>query len=453
MLGFRCGRTMELRLALKRLEDRGLLEVIEERVSVEYEAAAYLKRWDGRKAVLLRRPVLRGGGDSTFQVAGNVATSRRAIQMLLGANNMREVRNGIRRALNNPIPPVEDEPEWVRMETDLESLPILRHYTGEPGPYMTASIVIFRDDNGSFSSSYHRMLPIGRDRLVLRAVEGRRLSRAVERCEEANRNLPVAVSIGSPVEVMIASAVPAESTDKMALAGGIAGEPVSLSPCPDVEAWAPSSSEIVICGEILAGERAPEGPFYEILGKDVVRQQPVLRVRGIYARSSAIYQAILPAGMEHQLLMGLPVEPLIEERVSEVADVVDVAMTPGGAGWIEVAISIRKRSPDQPTLAGLMAISAHKSLKRVIVVDEDVDVSDYVEVMRAVLQRAHIPEDFKSIPGIKGSSLDHSNLREVEVDGETRIIRLPQGKMIVDATIKGPRDLVEKPTNPYITSG
>ncbi len=441
---------MDLRLALKRLEDSDLLHVIEKETSVEYEMAAHLKKWDGKKAVLFEKPLLPDGRESPFRVVGGVATSRETLLTSFGISDMKEMRGRIRRALKNPVPAVEGDPEWVRANIELSDLPILKHYTGEPGPYMTASIVVFKDEDGLFSSSYHRMMPIGDKKLVLRAVEGRKLSRTIERFSERGEDLPAAISIGSPLEVMVASAVPAENMDKMALAGGIAGEPVSISPCEGVEAWAPSSSEIVVCGKILAGERAPEGPFYEILGKDIVRQQPVFEVEEIYARPGGFYQAILPAGSEHQLLMGLPVEPLIEDRVSEVADVVDVAMTPGGAGWIEVAISIRKSSPDQPALAGLMAIAAHKSLKRVIVVDDDVDVSDYVEVMRAVLQRAHIPDDFKVISGIKGSSLDHSNLREIELDGERRLIRLPQGKMIVDATVKGPRELTERPRNPYL---
>ncbi len=441
---------MELRLALKRLEERDLLHVVGKETSVEYEIAAHLKKWDGKKAVLFEKPLLPDGRRSAFRVVGGVATSRETLLASFDISDMKEMRDRIRGALKNPIPPVEGDPEWVRANITLSDLPVLKHYTGEPGPYMTASVVVFKDEDGAFSSSYHRMMPIGDKKLVLRAVEGRKLSRTIERFSERDQDLPAAISIGSPLEVMVASAVPAENMDKIALAGGIAGEPVSVSPCEGVEAWAPSSSEIVICGKILAGERAPEGPFYEILGKDIVRQQPVFEVEEIYARPDGFYQAILPAGSEHQLLMGLPVEPLIEDRVSEVADVVDVAMTPGGAGWIEAAISIRKSSPDQPALAGLMAIAAHKSLKRVIVVDDDVDVSDYVEVMRAVLQRAHIPDDFKVISGIKGSSLDHSNLREIELDGEKRLIKLPQGKMIIDATVKGPKELTERPRNPYL---
>ncbi len=441
---------MEFREAVKRLKEEGLLEVIDDPVSVEYEAAAYLKRFDGSKAVLIRNPVMKDGRPSSFSIVGGVATSRRTLLASLGISNIRELRGRIRNALKNPTEYKESEPCWTKINLRLTDLPILRHYTGEPGPYMTASIVIFRGTDGLLSSSYHRMMPISENRVVLRAVEGRKLSRTIEKFRERGKELPVAVSIGSPVEVMVASAVPAENVDKIKMAGGISGVPVEMSKCDEVDAWAPSTSEIVLCGRILPREIALEGPFYEILGKDIRRMQPILEIDGIYTRKNAIYQAILPASREHELLMGLPVEPLIEERVSEVADVVDVAMTPGGAGWIEVAISIRKASDDQPTLAGLIAISAHKSLKRVIVVDEDVDVSNYLEVMKAVLQRAHIPDDYKMISGIKGSSLDHSNLREAVIDGERRLIRLPQGKMIIDATRKGPIELTEKPENPYL---
>ncbi len=441
---------MEFRCALERLRNEGLLEVVDSPASVKYEIAAYLKRLDGHKAVLFEKPLLMDSRSSPFRVAGGIATSKDTLSVSLGLDKVRELRNRIKKALKNPIKWRESEPKWIKTNMTIQDLPVLKHYVGEPGPYLTSSIVIFRDDSGVFSSSYHRMMPISDKRLVLRAVEGRKLNRTIENYERRKRELPVAVSIGSPVEVIIASAVPAENIDKIQLAGGISGYPVEMSRCEDVNAWAPSSSEIVLCGRILPEVRAPEGPFYEILGKDIRRMQPVLEIDSVYVREDPIYQAILPASREHEILMGLPVEPLIEDRVSEVVDVVDVSMTPGGAGWIEVAISIKKTEHDQPTLAGLMAISAHKSLKRVIIVDDDVDVSDYIEVLRAVLQRAHIPDDYKILSGIKGSSLDHSNLREIYLDGESHMIRLPQGKMIIDATKKGPKELMEKPKNPYI---
>ncbi len=438
--------TLELREAVGKLKERGLLDIITESKSVIYQIARELKLRDGRKAVLLESPKLPDGTHSPLKVVGGIATSRETISVAAGMSYF-DLRDRMKEAIKERIQHVRGEPLWRRHDMAINDLPILKHYEGEPGRYLTSSIVIFRDERGIFSSSYHRMLILSERKLVLRAVEGRKLSRTISKFREKREELPVAVSIGSPIEVMLASAMPAEGYDKLSIAGGIVRKPVEMSSCEEVDAWAPCESEIVICGYITI-EDADEGPFYEILGKDIVRKQPVLRVEEIHLREGALYQAILPASREHELLMGMPVEPLIMGRVSEVADVIDVSMTPGGGGWVEVAISIRKESPDQPALAGLMAISAHKSLKRVIVVDDDVDVSNYVDVMKAVIQRAHIPDDYKIISGIKGSSLDHSNLRFIEIDSHKRLIRLPQGKLIIDATKKGPKELFEPPSIP-----
>ncbi len=436
---------MELRRAVNLLASRGLLDTVDRR-SVIYQIARELKIRDGKRALLVKEPILPSGERSGIRVVGGIATSRETISAATGLPYSK-LRERMKEAIKNRVPPSRGSPLWKRANLSLHELPILKHYQGEPGRYLTSSIVIFRDESGNYSASYHRMLLLPGNRVVLRAVEGRKLHRTISKFREIGEDLPVAVSIGSPVDVMLASAMPAEGYDKLSIAGAISGRSVPISPCEDVDAWAPSESEIVLCGRIT-GKDEREGPFYEILGKDIVRRQPVMEVDEIHLREGAIYQAILPASREHELLMGMPVEPLIMERVSEVADVVDVAMTPGGGGWIEVAISIRKENDDQPALVGLMAISAHKSLKKVIVVDEDVNVNDYVEVMKAVVQRAHLPDDYKFISGVKGSSLDHSNLRYVQVDGEIRLIKLPQGKLIIDATKKGPKELFEPPVIP-----
>ncbi len=123
-------------------------------------------------------------------------------------------------------------------------------------------------------------------------------------------------------------------------------------------------------------------------------------------------------------------------------------MTPGGFGWLEAAVSIRKSFEGQPVMAAIAAINAHRSLKRVIVVDDDVDVYNYEEVMRAVNQRAHVPDDYIFIKGARGSTLDHSNVRYMEMDGNKVAVVFPQSKLIIDATIKGPRELYEKPSFP-----
>ena len=437
-----------LRRSLEALEEAGLLRVFGDRLSVDYEIAKRLMSTEGRSAALFTSPVLRTGEISQFRVVGGVASGRELMAKLLGVNQ-REIWRVLRSAVEAGVPPSPGHtPEWdLKVEpVDLERLPILRHYVGEAGPYVTAGIVVVRDEStGGYSASYHRMMPISRDRVVLRAVEGRKLHRLITEAEAEGRPLDVAVAIGVGPGLMLAGAIPAEDRDKLAIAGAVEGRPVRLTPCESVDADAPVEAEILLEGRILPGERADEGPFYEIFGKDIVRKQPVMEVRSIRARSDAIYQAILPGGREHELLMGLPVEPILWEAASRHAKVVGVAMTPAGGRWIEAAVAIEKEYEGQAVQVALAMMAAHKSLKRVIVVDSDVDVYDYEQLMRAVVQRTYPPRDFIVIGNILGSSLDHSNLALVEIDGEARRVRLPYAKMIIDATIKGPRELYERP--------
>ena len=80
--------------------------------------------------------------------------------------------------------------------------------------------------------------------------------------------------------------------------------------------------------------------------------------------------------------------------------------------------------------------------------DSDVNVYDYLEVMKAVVQRADPARDYHVLRGAMGSTLDHSNLRYEVIGGERVLVEGPRSKLVIDATIKGPRELFEKPVIP-----
>ncbi|MCD6592114.1 MAG: UbiD family decarboxylase, partial [Thaumarchaeota archaeon] len=108
------------------------------------------------------------------------------------------------------------------------------------------------------------------------------------------------------------------------------------------------------------------------------------------------------------ILMGMPREAAIYMEVSRVCDVVDVRLTPGGCNWLHCAISIRKRSDEDPRRVIETALRAHRSLKHVIVVDEDIDLSDPVQLEWAIATRSQLDKDLILKPGEYGSSLDPS---------------------------------------------
>ena len=180
----------------------------------------------------------------------------------------------------------------------------------------------------------------------------------------------------------------------------------------------------------ITGESAKEGPFVDITQTlDLIRDQPVAKIERIYVKPDPLFHAILPAGYEHRLLMGLPREVTIFKEVSKVCDVVDVRLTPGGCSWLHAVVKIRKRKPDDPRNAIDRAFKGHSSLKHVFVVDEDIDIEDPESIEWAFATRFQGDRDM-IMKRERGSSLDPS------ADPRTR----ETTKMGFDLTIPMDRD-------------
>ncbi|HIQ39259.1 MAG TPA: UbiD family decarboxylase, partial [Methanothermococcus okinawensis] len=158
---------------------------------------------------------------------------------------------------------------------------------------------------------------------------------------------------------------------------------------------------------------------------DKVRKQPVIRITSLKRKENPIFHALLPGGIEHKVLMGLPQEPRIFKGVrNAVPTVKDVVLTEGGCCWLHAVISIEKRTEGDGKNAILAALASHPSLKHVVVVDEDIDIHDPKDVEYAIATRVQADRDVIIIKGAKGSSLDPS----IDEDKTT-------AKMGIDATI------------------
>jgi len=149
----------------------------------------------------------------------------------------------------------------------------------------------------------------------------------------------------------------------------------------------------------------------------------------IYHRDDAIFHAILPAGPEHCLLMGMPREASIYEALrTNNIDVRDVHLTPGGSSWLHGVISLASHGKGEGIRAGELALEAHPSMKHVMVVDDDIDIFDPRMVEWALATRFQGDEDLAVHPDQRGSSLDPSSN-----NGRTC-------KLIFDATIPAGRE-------------
>lgn len=134
----------------------------------------------------------------------------------------------------------------------------------------------------------------------------------------------------------------------------------------------------------------------------------MVKVERIWSKKDPVFQLLLPGGLEHYLLMGVPREPIIYRTVRQaVPRVRNVRLTEGGCCWLNGVVSISKNKEGDGVNAVMAAFTGHTSMKNVIVVDDDIDIFDDREVEWAVATRMQADRIIR-IPCAAGSSLDPS---------------------------------------------
>lgn len=305
--------------------------------------------------------------------------------------------------------------------TDPDDVPFPTYFKGDGGPYVTSGI-FHASFGGTSNLSFHRMMHLGSGRFAIRVVP-RHLHALLSEAKKDGQDLPACVSIGCDLPSLIAASCSTEyGLDELGIASSIhrtaTGGPLkTFRPLKDGPK-SPMGSEIVLCGRITHDE-APEGPFVDITGtRDLsgMGGQPVFETDLCLTRKDPIMHVLLPGGMEHFMLMGLPKEPAIMQSVKKVIPTVRaVRLTEGGCCWLHGAVSIRKQKEGDGKNAIMAAFTGHPSMKRVIVVDDDIDIFDDRALEWAVATRFQPATDLVVIEGARGSTLDPS----LDPDGTT----------------------------------
>lgn len=270
---------------------------IEEKVDLKYEAAGILKDLDGTPVYFKK-----------YKMIGNIYSSPDLFSNSVGLKDFSEWIPFFLKARYNFGKLVEKKPTFKTKKISILDLPILTHYEKDAGPYITSDALIAKKDNKT-NVSTHRILILNETELTLRIVRRHLYSMFMD-AKEHGEDLPVDVCIGVPSSVQIAAATSLDPLEnELELASALEGGQLDLiNGLPE--------SEIIIKGKLLHDKTADEGPFVDITGKyDIIRQEPILEIDEIIAKEDYIYHALLPAGQDHQFLMGLPRVPIIFDEV------------------------------------------------------------------------------------------------------------------------------------------
>jgi UbiD family decarboxylase len=418
------------------MEEKNEIVHITEQVSPCFEVSSIIKAFDSGPITFFDNVE----GHNT-KIVANVSGSRLRICSSLNVDR-KKLSQKIIESWRSPINPkiVKNGPgKEVNEKPKLSRIPVLTHFEKDAGAYITAAIISAKGPDGKIENvSIHRLLVLDDNHLAIRIVP-RHLLHLLKIVAERNIDLEVAITLGLHPAVLLAAASPVPfGVSEFGVANKLLENKMRLIKCESVDAFGLADAEIILEGTISVEEKTLEGPLVDITGTyDTQRRQHVIEITNVMHREDYIYQALLPSGMEHRLLMGLPREVLIWETVSKVVPTVRaVNLSSGGFGWLHAIISIEKHTDGDGKNALTAAFAAHPSLKHAVVVDTDIDVYDLEEVEKAIATRFQADDDMIVIPHVRGSTLDPS------ADQETGLTT----KLGIDATrsLTKPRERFEE---------
>jgi UbiD family decarboxylase len=393
-----------MRQFIDKLAREGKVIEIGEAVSSKYEVASICAEHEQKG-----QPVLFHAVDGSHKVIMNLVGGRNTLAELLGtttANTVQFMAKIPEGGEGGTVNIVADSPtKEVVKEPYLGEVPILTYFSRDGGAYITGGVVVAELD-GVRNASFHRMMVLDDKRLAARLVPSRHLYMMHREAIERGEELKVGIAIGVDPLILLAAATRVPLGREFEYASALKSEPIELFKLDNGVAI--PHAEIAFEG-FVGDERAKEGPFLDITGTyDKIRSEPVITLTRMYHKRDPIYHAILPSGVEHKLLMGVPYEPLIFRAVERMARVKNVFLTDGGCCYLHAVVQIKKEKEGEAKNAVIAAFAAHPSLKRVVVVDDDIDIFNPDDVEYAIATRVRWDEDVVLIPKAKGSSLDPS---------------------------------------------
>src|SRR3989454_868286 len=246
--------------------------------------------------------------------------------------------------------------------------------------------------------------------------------------------IPVAVALGlDPITAYSASAPLPKHIDEFMMAGFLRGAPVELVKGVTVDLEVPANAEIVLEGYIEKDELGDEGPFGDHTGYYTAAEPfPVFHVSAMTMRRDAIYPSIVVGKPpQEDAWLGKATERIFLPAIrATVPEIVDYDLPVAGAFHNCCIVSIRKAFPGHghKAMHAIWGLGRLSLTKRVVVVDEHVDVHDYAQVLFYAGANVDPARDVVLAEGPL-DHLDHAPVRQ-----------FVGGKLGIDATAKLPEE-------------
>jgi 4-hydroxy-3-polyprenylbenzoate decarboxylase len=288
-------------------------------------------------------------------------------------------------------------------EVDLSRYPIQTCWPQDAGPLITWGLTVTSGPHKKRQNlGVYRQQVIGSNKVIMRwlAHRGGALDYR-EHCQaHPGQPFPVAVALGADPATILAAVTPVPDTlSEYQFAGLLRGSRSELVKCIGSDLRVPASAEMVLEGAILPGDTALEGPFGDHTGYYNEQETfPVFTVQRITTRRDPLYHstytgkppdepAVLGAALNEVFV------PILQKQYPEI---VDFYLPPEGCSYRLALVSIRKQYPGHAkrVMFGIWSyLRQFMYTKFIVVVDEDVDIRDWKEVVWALTTRVDAVRD------------------------------------------------------------
>ena len=286
---------------------------------------------------------------------------------------------------------------------DLSSLPIQHCWPGDVAPLITWGLTVTRGPQKARQNlGIYRQQVLGPNKVIMRwlAHRGGALDFRDHCLQHPGQAFPVAVALGADPATILAAVTPVpDSLSEYQFAGLLRGAKSEVVQCLGSDLQGPASAEIVLEGHIDPAETALEGPYGDHTG--YYNEQatfPVFTIDRLTRRSQPIYHSTYTGKPpDEPAMLGVALNevfvPLLQKQFPEI---VDFYLPPEGCSYRLATVSIRKQYPGHAkrVMFGIWSfLRQFMYTKFIIVVDDDIDVRDWKEVIWAMTTRVDAARD------------------------------------------------------------
>jgi len=315
-------------------------------------------------------------------------------------------------------PPCQ-EVVWEGAEVDLARLPVQTCWPGDAGPLITWGLTVTRGPaKKRHNLGIYRQQVIAPNKAIMRwfAHRGGALDFREHCAAHPGEPFPVAVALGADPATLLGAVTPVPDTlSEYQFAGLLRGARTEVAKCIGPDLQVPATAEIVLEGHIAPDETALEGPYGDHTGYYNEQERfPVLTVERITMRRDPIYHSTYTGKPpDEPAVLGVALNevfvPILQKQFPEI---VDFYLPPEGCSYRLACVSMKKQYPGHAkrVMFGIWSyLRQFMYTKIIIVVDDDVDVRDWKEVVWALTTRVDAARDTTIVEGTPIDYLDFAS--------------------------------------------